>query len=147
MTVWVCVWMWLWCLSVWLCVWVCGCVFMWVFIMWVGVRTCWGFKRSSGWSCDWLSPWVCQSCVLSYKISISWYQFYHHAFYTLWEQISNLSWISKRDELSKYVTLKFKLVLITCYTFFNRQLDFSSEPGVANEILENEPKSCFCLVL
>ena len=25
---------------------------------------------------------------------------------------------------------------------FYRQLDFSSEPGVANEILENEPKSC-----
>ena len=28
------------------------------------------------------------------------------------------------------------------YTFFYRQIDFSSEPGVANEILENEPKSC-----
>ena len=28
------------------------------------------------------------------------------------------------------------------YTFFYRKLDFSSEPGVANEILENEPKSC-----
>ena len=27
------------------------------------------------------------------------------------------------------------------YTFFNRKLDFSSEPGVAKEILENEPKS------
>ena len=26
--------------------------------------------------------------------------------------------------------------------FFYRHLDFSSEPGVANEILENEPKSC-----
>ena len=26
--------------------------------------------------------------------------------------------------------------------FFYRQLDFSSEPRVANEILENEPKSC-----
>ena len=26
--------------------------------------------------------------------------------------------------------------------FFYRQLDFSSEPGVANEILENEAKSC-----
>ena len=25
---------------------------------------------------------------------------------------------------------------------FYRQLDFPSEPGVANEILENEPKSC-----
>ena len=28
------------------------------------------------------------------------------------------------------------------YTFIYRQLDFSSEPGVANGILENEPKSC-----
>ena len=28
------------------------------------------------------------------------------------------------------------------YTFFYRQLYFSSEPEVANEILENEPKSC-----
>ena len=26
------------------------------------------------------------------------------------------------------------------YTFSYRQLDFPSEPGVANEILENEPK-------
>ena len=26
--------------------------------------------------------------------------------------------------------------------FVYRHLDFSSEPGVANEILENEPKSC-----
>ena len=25
---------------------------------------------------------------------------------------------------------------------FFRQLDFSSEPGFANEILENEPRSC-----
>ena len=31
------------------------------------------------------------------------------------------------------------------YTFFYRQLDFPSEPGVANEILENEPKSCLTL--
>ena len=28
------------------------------------------------------------------------------------------------------------------HIFLYRQLDFSSEPGVANEILENEPKSC-----
>ena len=27
------------------------------------------------------------------------------------------------------------------HIFFYRQLDFSSEPGVANEIFENEPKS------
>ena len=31
------------------------------------------------------------------------------------------------------------------YTFFYRQLDFPSEPGVANEILENEPKSCLAV--
>ena len=31
------------------------------------------------------------------------------------------------------------------YTFFNRQLDLSSEPGVANEILENELKSCLAV--
>ena len=29
------------------------------------------------------------------------------------------------------------------YSFFYRQLDCSSEPGVANEIFENEPESCF----
>ena len=28
---------------------------------------------------------------------------------------------------------------------FYRQLDFQSEPGVANEILENEPKSCLAV--
>ena len=30
---------------------------------------------------------------------------------------------------------------ITNYTLFYRQFDFPSEPGVAKEILENEPKS------
>ena len=30
----------------------------------------------------------------------------------------------------------------TVHISFYRQLDFSSEPGVPNEILENEPKSC-----
>ena len=34
------------------------------------------------------------------------------------------------------------LKLTPLYIFFYRQLDFSSQPGVANEILENEPKSC-----
>ena len=30
-----------------------------------------------------------------------------------------------------------------CFThFFYRQLDISSEPGVSDEILESEPKSC-----
>ena len=32
----------------------------------------------------------------------------------------------------------FRVFLV--YTFFYRQLDFSSEPGVTNEISENEPK-------
>ena len=29
--------------------------------------------------------------------------------------------------------------------FFNRQLDFSSETGSANEVLENEPQSCLAV--
>ena len=28
---------------------------------------------------------------------------------------------------------------------FERQLNFSSEPGVASEILENEPKGCLAV--
>ena len=28
---------------------------------------------------------------------------------------------------------------------FHRQLDFPSEPGVANEILETEPKNCLAV--
>ena len=35
-----------------------------------------------------------------------------------------------------------KFIAKIYYTFFYRQLDFSFEPRVANEILENEPKSC-----
>ena len=31
------------------------------------------------------------------------------------------------------------------YTFFYRQLNFPSEPGVTNEILENEAKSCLAV--
>ena len=37
--------------------------------------------------------------------------------------------------------LFFPRIAIMIYTFFYRQLDFPSEPGIANEILENEPKS------
>ena len=36
-----------------------------------------------------------------------------------------------------YFTSNYKL-----HIFFCRQLDFPSEPGVANEFLENVPKSC-----
>ena len=36
-------------------------------------------------------------------------------------------------------------VKYNCTHFFYRQLDFPSEPGVANEILENEPKSCLTI--
>ena len=32
--------------------------------------------------------------------------------------------------------------IFASWHFFYRQLDFKSEPGVANEMLENEPKSC-----
>ena len=31
------------------------------------------------------------------------------------------------------------------HIFFYRQLNFPSEPGVANEILENEAKSCLAV--
>ena len=31
---------------------------------------------------------------------------------------------------------------ICVYTFFYRQLDFSSQPGVANEFCENEAENC-----
>ena len=31
------------------------------------------------------------------------------------------------------------------HIFFYRQLDFPSEPGYANEILENEPESCLAV--
>ena len=42
----------------------------------------------------------------------------------------------------EYNSLKFKIPAFVVYIIFYRQLDFSSEPEVANEILENEPKSC-----
>ena len=43
---------------------------------------------------------------------------------------------SVRDDVTMFWVLRyFGFVII--YTFFYRQLDFSSEPGVANEILEN----------
>ena len=37
---------------------------------------------------------------------------------------------------------KMKFCQNGSYTFFFKAARFSSEPGVANEILENEPKSC-----
>ena len=33
-------------------------------------------------------------------------------------------------------------IVLAWVHFFYRQNDFSSEPGVAHEILENEPKNC-----
>ena len=45
----------------------------------------------------------------------------------------------------EYIELRAPCNLTSIYSgthFFYRQLDFSSEPGVANENLENEPKSC-----
>ena len=41
-----------------------------------------------------------------------------------------------------FLTLKDNAKVKVCTRFFKRQLDFPSEPGVANEILENEPTSC-----
>ena len=46
---------------------------------------------------------------------------------------------SSKDKLSNADLIDAK------YTYFYRQLDFPSEPGVASEILENEPKSCLVL--
>ena len=70
-----------------------------------------------------------------------------------------LSFIHERsfEGMSKYLNLDIYSNRMNCtcdyismisrwvhfeYTFFYRQLDFSSESGVANEILENYPKSC-----
>ena len=38
---------------------------------------------------------------------------------------------------------RFEEYLPASYTFFYRQVNFSSEPKFANEILENKPKGCF----
>ena len=60
-------------------------------------------------------------------------------------QLSNDSSVSKADEddqhhlLMGLYLLLFNNLVTFCYTFFYRQLDFPSEPIVANEILENEP--------
>ena len=45
----------------------------------------------------------------------------------------------------KFSFSHFHFIEHTANTFFYRQLDFLSEPGVANEILENEPKSCLAV--
>ena len=43
---------------------------------------------------------------------------------------------------SKMIVFVETVFAKTCKQFFSRQLDFLSEPGVANETFENEPKSC-----
>ena len=50
--------------------------------------------------------------------------------------------VSFRRFFARRVEASYKLFLYNneCTNF--RQLDFSSQPGFANEILENEPKSC-----
>ena len=56
-----------------------------------------------------------------------------------------LIWHILDIQLTKVLSVKilsYKLVPMAVYTFFYKQLDFPSEPGVAAEILENEPKSC-----
>ena len=45
-------------------------------------------------------------------------------------------------QTSIFNIFRHHLVFILGYTIFYRQLNFSSEPRVANEILDNEPKSC-----
>ena len=49
--------------------------------------------------------------------------------------------VNRRHIVTFRVTDHFK------YTFFYMQLDFSSEPRVANEILENAPKICLTVAL
>ena len=44
-----------------------------------------------------------------------------------------------------YVLARRTFSMVYWYTFFYRQLDFPSETGVANEILENEAKSCLAV--
>ena len=51
-----------------------------------------------------------------------------------------ITFLGKTDEFLSSLFHKIHI-------FLDRQLDFSSEPGVANEILENEPKSCLVLWL
>ena len=50
----------------------------------------------------------------------------------------SLIWFEKQ---SKKVELKDDIASLTTLSFY-RQLDFPFEPGLANEIFENEPKSC-----
>ena len=47
----------------------------------------------------------------------------------------------ENDLLKSLIDIRTEAV----HFFFYRQLNFSSEPGVANEILENEPKRCLVL--
>ena len=42
-------------------------------------------------------------------------------------------------------THPFQAAIFDWIIHFYRQLDFPSEPGVADEILENEPKNCLTL--
>ena len=58
-----------------------------------------------------------------------------------------MKWSEKREkgELEVKVCCIMRKTNGVNYTLFYRQLDFSSEPGIAKEILENEPKSCLVL--
>ena len=46
------------------------------------------------------------------------------------------------DSFYPYIMVYALFVQIFGYTFFYRQLDFSSQPGVANEFCEKEAESC-----
>ena len=59
------------------------------------------------------------------------------------KNLKNVSLPIYRLISTQWVHLILTSALLNFVThFIYRQLDFSSEPGVANEILENEPKSC-----
>ena len=52
--------------------------------------------------------------------------------------------ILRRDARNDGQSVRLWLVFYQLHIFY-RQLDFPSEPGVANEILENEAKSCLAV--
>ena len=60
--------------------------------------------------------------------------------FRIFYKISSYSNLKNDFQLDNHTYAKF-----FDYTFFYKQLDFPSEPGVANEILENEAKSCLAV--
>ena len=64
--------------------------------------------------------------------------------YVEFNLMNHFSVLVRKTWTEKCMAIAFSYFFIA--HFFYRQIDFSSEPGVANEILENEPKNCFIMV-